>query len=73
MKYFYNRWKIIIHGAIDGFSRFVIYLHAASNNRASTVLNCFNVAVQKYGYPSRVRGLENVEVSSYPITYIKIL
>ena len=31
------RWRIVIHGGIDGYSRKVVYLHASSNNRASTV------------------------------------
>ena len=33
------RWRFVIHGGIDGFSRLVTYLHVASNNRAATVYN----------------------------------
>jgi len=57
------RWKIVIHGSIDGFSRRIIYLHASSNNRADIVLNLFQGAVMECGWPSRVRsdrGGENV-------------
>lgn len=32
------RWRIVIHGGIDGFSRLPVYLGASSNNRAETVL-----------------------------------
>jgi len=44
------RWKIVIHRGIDGFSRVVVYLKAAANNRSETVLNAFLHAVEEYGY-----------------------
>lgn len=62
------RWKIVIHGGIDGYSRLITYLQASTNNRAATVLSAFQNAVQEYGLPSRVRmdaGGENVLVSHY--------
>lgn len=49
-------WKIPIHGAIDGYSRMVLYLVACDNNRADTVLQAFDEATETYGVPSRVRG-----------------
>jgi hypothetical protein len=58
----------VIHGGIDGFSRLVVFLKAATNNRASTVLDCFRDAVNPYNLPSRVRtdlGLENTEVARF--------
>ena len=60
------RWKIVIHGGIDGFSRRIVYLHASCNNRAETVLHLFRSAVRMFGWPLRVRsdkGGENVEVA----------
>ena len=60
------RWKIVIHGGIDGYSRRIVYLHASSNNRADTVYSLFRGAVAECGWPSRVRsdkGGENVDVA----------
>jgi hypothetical protein len=34
-------WKFVIHGAIDGYSRLITYLHCNTNNYASTVLQHF--------------------------------
>ncbi len=62
------RWRMVIHGAIDGYSRLVPYVHCCSNNKATTVLSLFKQAVITYGIPSRVRsdkGLENVEVAKF--------
>ena len=32
------RWRFIIHGGIDGFSRMIVYLHCSTNNQAGTVM-----------------------------------
>ena len=58
-------WGFVIHGAIDGFSRLVIFLHCSTNNRSGTVADLFLNATQEYGWPSRVRtdhGGENTQV-----------
>nr|XP_029132269.1 uncharacterized protein LOC114919795 [Labrus bergylta]XP_029132270.1 uncharacterized protein LOC114919795 [Labrus bergylta]XP_029132271.1 uncharacterized protein LOC114919795 [Labrus bergylta] len=64
------RWRFVVHGGVDGFSRLVVYLNVAGNNRASTVLQSFINAVQQYGLPSRVRsdkGRENSDVAEFMI------
>ena len=62
------RWRIVIHGAVDGYSHIPVYLGASDNNRALTVLQLFLRGIQLYGLPSRVRadqGGENTLVSQY--------
>ena len=62
------RWKIVIHGCIDGHSRFIVFLEASLNNLSKTVLDLFVEAGQKYTLPSRIRcdrGVENVKVAQY--------
>ena len=62
------KWRFVVHGGIDGFSRTIVYLHCSTNNRSSTVLSAFTNAVSKYGIPNQVRsdrGGENVRVWQY--------
>lgn len=64
------RWRIVVHGGIDGFSRLITYLHCSTNNRADTVFTLFQEAIAKYGVPSRVRsdrGGENIDVAKFMI------
>lgn len=51
-----NPWGIVIHGGIDGFSRMNVFMVASNNNRADTMHMAFRGGVDKYGWPSRVRG-----------------
>lgn len=62
------RWRFVVHGAVDGFSRLITFLQASTNNRATTVLSAFLGAIDEFGLPSRVRtdrGGENVLIARY--------
>ena len=66
------RWRFVIHGGIDGYSRLIVYLNCNTNNRADTVMREFRKATEEFGVPSRVRsdrGGENVEVCYFMVTY----
>ena len=66
------RWRFVIHGAIDGYSRLIMFLRGSTNNRASTVLSAFTSAIDQYGLPSRIRmdrGGENILVSEYMLAH----
>ena len=61
---------MVTHGAIDGYSRLVLYFKCSLNIRATTVFELFLKAVQDFNVPSRVRsdqGLENIIVARYMI------
>ena len=57
------RWKFVIRGAIDGFSRLIAFLKC-STNRAETALQGFVTATLTYGLPRKLRtdtGGEDVD------------
>lgn len=65
------RWRFVVHGCVDGFSRMIPYLSCVTNNRAKTVLTLFRRATAEFGLPSRVRsdkGGENVMVCHYMVS-----
>ena len=69
---FYFSWRCVIHGAIDGYSRTVLYLRCHNNNTAETALFEFTQAVEQYGLPSRVRtdkGGENHGIAWYMLNH----
>ena len=62
------RWKLVVHGGIDGYSRLIMYLRVANNNRSDTALAAFQHGIRQYGLPLRVRtdrGGENVLIGEY--------
>lgn len=62
------RWNFIVAGAVDGFSRLLMYLECVDNNKAYTLLEVFERAVNTYGLPLLVRtdqGLENIRIADF--------
>lgn len=39
------KWRMVVHGAIDGFTRLTTFLKCSDNNRSSTVLESFINAI----------------------------
>ena len=59
------RWRMVVHGGIDGYSRLITFLQCHTDNRSESVLAAFMNGVQRYGFPRRVRtdhGGENIAV-----------
>lgn len=59
------RWRMVVHHAIDGYSRMVVYARCSSNNRAETTPSLFVQAIPRYGRPVKVRtdlGGENAHI-----------
>lgn len=64
------RWRYVIHGGIDGYSRMIVFLACSTNNRSQTVYKLFREATEEFGIPSRVRsdnGGENILVCQFMI------
>ncbi|XP_039476601.1 uncharacterized protein LOC120443043 isoform X2 [Oreochromis aureus] len=62
------RYNVVIFGGVDGYSRKVLYLDAATNNRAKTAFSFFLRSAQLHGLPSRVRadqGVENLDIAHF--------
>ena len=62
------RWRLVIHGGIDGYCRLIVYMKCSTNNKAYTVKQLFYEAVKCFGLPSRVRsdkGTENYGVGRF--------
>lgn len=63
---------MVVHGGIDGFSRLIVYLDCAPDNKATTVLDRFHKGVTQFGLPSRIRsdkGRENTKVALYMLEH----
>ena len=66
------RWRFVVHGGIDGYSRVVVYLACSTNNKARTVYQLFREATEEFGCPSRVRsdkGGENMMVCHFMVSF----
>lgn len=42
------QWRLVLHHAIDGYSRMIVFARFSTNNRGTTVGDLFQTAVQQY-------------------------
>ncbi|CAC5385149.1 unnamed protein product [Mytilus coruscus] len=62
------RWRFVIIGGVDGFSRMIMFLSCNDKNTSKTVLESFLTDVGNYGIPLKVRsdkGGENISVADF--------
>ena len=62
------KWCFVTHASIDGFSRLIVYLVCANNNKLETVLSAFEKGVSDFGVPCKIRtdhGGENIKIWEY--------
>ena len=45
------KWKLVVHAAIDGYSRLITFCRCSPNNKSETVLKLFRDAVDRHGFP----------------------
>jgi len=50
-----TRWRMVLHHAVDGFSRLIVFSRCSTNNWAATVLSLYQDAILQYRCPFRVR------------------
>ena len=63
-------WGFFIHGAIDGGTRFLLYLYLSTRNTSATALTPYMAACVKHQGCSRVRidaGTENYGIANYQL------
>lgn len=63
-------YNLVVHGAVDGFSRTIVFMRCVDNNYKKTVLTSFLPAVRQYGLPRTVRvdkGGENFAVCDFMV------
>nr|CAH0099254.1 unnamed protein product [Daphnia galeata] len=64
----FDKYGFIIHGAIDGYSKLILYIFLENNNNSETVVGIFEKSVEEWGYPVSVRshlGGKNVLVADF--------
>ena len=65
------KWRFVIHAGVDGFSRTIVYIKCATNNRAVTAFSSFLEGVAMFGVADCVRtdhGGENIDIWQYMIS-----
>ena len=55
------KWGFYIHGAIDGHSRYIVWLIVTNSKKASVVYKAYQSAVDKFGISQNVRSDKGTE------------
>ena len=66
------RWRFVVHGAIDGFSRTIIYLSCSTDNKSQTVFQLFLDSLPTFKCLHRIRsdhGTENIDVARWMLNH----
>ena len=66
------RWRFVVHGAIDGFSRTIIYLSCSTDNKSQTVFQLFLGSLPTFKCPRRIRsdhGTENIDAARWMLNH----
>lgn len=64
----FRRWGFVVHGIVDGFTKAIVGMEVADNNRSETVIKVLHGARLKWGMPACLRtdrGGENVLAADY--------
>ena len=66
------KWRFVIDGCVDGYSRLTVFLKCATNNRANTVLANLLEAIQRFRCPARIRtdyATENIKFAKWMLEH----
>ncbi|KTF88315.1 hypothetical protein cypCar_00038673 [Cyprinus carpio] len=64
-----GRWRIVIHGGIDGYSRLIVFLRASNNDCSSTVMSYFLNAMASFDAKRPGVVLAKTHHDAQPVEY----
>ena len=68
------RWRFVVHGGVDGYSRLVVYLTCNTNNESQTVINDVFIELHKIMvFPRGYDRIKGVKMFLYAISWLHIM